>query len=297
MANTFLVAHLLLILCGGLRLCFTAESAIPLAATSKSISASITEAEYRQLNTTLMDVVNKYSNFKQAYQQTSSKRASVLAMGKKLGLTDEESLAAMIYTTTAVHSEFNRILREGDTSKYDTSFQVFHFLLISAIEKIRVKQTLAVYLYRGAGKIFSATQGAALRLPGYTSTSTKKGVAEGFRGNKGTLIRLKGVKFGADISGFSVFPGEAEILIPPYESFKVATVSTDSKGPLIYLESIGEKCGAGHDDLRRRRYTGGPCRCCRQPLKALNEPLNGDVPLQTGWAVLAVPLAVYLIVN
>ncbi|XP_046376121.2 GPI-linked NAD(P)(+)--arginine ADP-ribosyltransferase 1-like [Haliotis rufescens] len=292
MANDFHATHVLLVLIGGFHLCSTAESGLPLAATSKSIYASITEAEYRQLNTTLMDVVNKYSNFKHAYQQTSRKRATVLARGKTFGMTDEESLAVMIYTTNAVYGEFNRILREGDTSKYVTSFQVFHFLLISAIEKIRVKQTLAEYLYRGVNIIFFAAQGTELRLPGYTSTSTNISVANStiFRGNKGTLIRLKGVMFGADISGFSVLTKESEILIPPYESFKVTNVSTDGKGPLIYLESIGQKCGAVNHDLRRRRYTGGPCRCCRQPL-------NGDVPLQMGWVVLVVPLAVFVIVN
>ncbi|XP_046554212.1 NAD(P)(+)--arginine ADP-ribosyltransferase 2-like [Haliotis rubra] len=198
----------------------------------------------------------------------------------------------MIYTTNYVHTEFKRILKEGDIAKYDKSFQVFHYLLINAIEKIRLKQTLPEYLYRGDEKIYSIEYGTDMSFPGYTSTSYKKSVAENFRNGTGTLIHLEGVKLGADIARLSVYPREEEVLIPPYESFKVTNVARDNKGPLIYLKSIGEVCGG-----RRRRSTGGPCRCCRQPLDVIREAASGCVPQQMKWNVVYFCLVVYVVVR
>ncbi|XP_046583121.1 NAD(P)(+)--arginine ADP-ribosyltransferase 2-like [Haliotis rubra] len=246
-----------------------------LAARKNSIYASITKDEFEKLNESLMDVVKTNDRFNTAYKDTSSKRDAAFKAGKSQGLTEEETLAVMIYTATSVHAEFNRILREGDIAKYDKSFQVFHYLLINAIEKLRLRQTLPEYLYRGDKKKYSINNGTEMRFPGYTSTSSEYSVAENFRGSTGTLIRLKGVTFGADIVQFSVFPSEAEVLIPLYERFKVTNLDTDSKGPIIFLQSIGEKCGG-----RRRRSTGGPCRCCRQPLHVIQAAANGGVPLQ-----------------
>ncbi|XP_067684348.1 NAD(P)(+)--arginine ADP-ribosyltransferase 2-like isoform X2 [Haliotis asinina] len=271
---------------------FTEGATYELGARKNSIYASITKDEFEKLDTTLMDVVKTNERFKSAYKATSPKRGAAIKTGKSLGLTEEETLAVMIYTTTSVHAEFNRILREGDIAKYDTSFQVFHYLLINGIEKIRLKQTLPEYLYRGDRKTYAIENGTEMRFPGYTSTSSKYSVAVNFRGNTGTLIRLKGVTFGADIVQFSVFPSEAEVLIPPYERFKVNNLDKDSKGPRIFLQSIGEKCGG-----RRRRSTGGPCQCCRQPLHVIQAAANGDVALQMKWNVVCFYLVMYVVVG
>ncbi|XP_046554210.1 NAD(P)(+)--arginine ADP-ribosyltransferase 2-like [Haliotis rubra] len=265
-----------------------------LAARKNSIYASITKDEFEKLDTTLMDVVSTTHIFQEAHNDTLtfSGRDAAINAGNSFGLTDEETLAVMIYTTNYVYTEFNRILREGDIAKYDQSFQVFHYLLINAIEKIRLKQTLPEYLYRGDEKIYSIEYVTDMRFPGYTSTSSDESVAKEFRGSTGTLIHLEGVKLGADIASLSVVPSEAEVLIPPYERFKVTNVDRDDKGPLFYLESIGEMCGG-----RRRRSTGGPCRCCRQPLDVIREATSGCVRQQMKWNVVYFCLVVYVVVR
>ncbi|XP_046554211.1 NAD(P)(+)--arginine ADP-ribosyltransferase 2-like [Haliotis rubra] len=265
-----------------------------LAARKNSIYASITKDEFEELDTTLMDVVSTTHIFQEAHNDTLtfSGRDAAINVGKSFGLTDEETLAVMIYTTEYVYAEFNRILREGDIAKYDKSFQVFHYLLINAIEKIRQKQTLPEYLYRGDEKIYSIEYGTDMRFPGYTSTSSDEFVAEEFRGSTGTLIHLEGVKFGADIASLSVVPSEAEVLIPPYESFKVTNVDRDDTGPLIYLQSIGEMCGG-----RRRRSRRGPCQCCRQPLDVIRESATECIPQQMRWDVVYVGLVVFVVVR
>ncbi|XP_071118840.1 ecto-ADP-ribosyltransferase 5-like [Haliotis cracherodii] len=251
-------ARLLLILTVGFLWNLSSGKVYQLLALGNSINASITREDYQRQKTNLMDVINTNAIFQEAYLDASEEqRERVITRGRSYGLTNEESLAVMMYTSTSVNGEFNMILRDGIRHKYDIPHQVLHYHLISALERLRVSQTLPRVLYRGDQNSYQhLSQGDKVQLAGFTSAVYNLRIANRIRKDGGALFVLKGVGFGAAITKLSLYPDEAEILIPPYESFKITKVAKDAKGPVIELTSIGETCG------RKSPQTG--CQCCRQ---------------------------------
>lgn len=228
-----------------------------------SINASITREDYQRLKTNLIDVIKTNTIFQDAYLDASEEqRERVISRGRSYGLTDEESLAVMLYTSTSVNGEFNMILRDGIRHQYDIPQQVLHYHLISALERLRVLQTLPRVLYRGDQNSYQhLSQGDKVQLAGFTSAVYNLTIATRIRRYGGSLFVLKGVGFGAAITKLSLYPDEAEILIPPYESFRITKVTKYAKGPVIELTSIGETCG------RKSQQTGS--QCCRQPVEEI----------------------------
>ncbi|XP_046582354.1 ecto-ADP-ribosyltransferase 5-like [Haliotis rubra] len=251
-------APLLCVLIAGLLWNLSRGKVYQLLALVNSINASITSEDYQKLNTNLMDVISTNTMFHAAYRDASDEqRDRVISQGKSYGLTDDEAMAVMIYTDTSVNGEFNMILRDGIRHKYDIPQRVLHYNLISALEKLLVLQILPRFLYRGDPNSYqSLSQGDKVQLAGFTSAVSGLKVANRVRKNGHTLFVLKGVVFGAAIKKLSLYPQEAEILIPPYETFRITRVTKDDRGPVIELTSIGETC------VRKIQKTG--CQCCRQ---------------------------------
>ncbi|XP_067678828.1 ecto-ADP-ribosyltransferase 5-like isoform X2 [Haliotis asinina] len=251
-------AQLLCVLIAGLLWDLGSGKVYQLLALGNSINASITSEDYKTLNTNLMDVVSKNTMFHAAYRGASDEqRDRIVSQGKSYGLTEDEALAVMLYTDTSVNGEFNMILRDGIRHKYDIPQRVLHFNLVSALEKLRVLQMLPRLLYRDDPNSYRhLSEGDKVQLAGFTSTVSNMAIANRFRKKRHTLFVLKGVAFGAAITKLSLYPEEAEILIPPYETFRISRVAKDDKGPVIELISIGETC------VKKMQKPG--CQCCRQ---------------------------------
>ena len=80
---------------------------------------------------------------------------------------------------------------------------------------------------------------ATVRLGGFASASLKRSVAEAF--GKGTLFHIWTCT-GDPIKGYSFYPGEEEVLIPPFETFQVINASRPAQGPSrIYLRALGKR--------------------------------------------------------
>ncbi|XP_041331486.1 erythroblast NAD(P)(+)--arginine ADP-ribosyltransferase-like [Pyrgilauda ruficollis] len=152
------------------------------------------------------------------------------------------AVALMAYTSQDLHKEFNKAVRVAGHSRQEYinnfHFKTLHFLLTQALVTLRDAQNAQCYnVFRGVRNIrFQAQRGQRVRFGQFASTSLSEPVALQF--GTDTIFKVH-TCHGADISQFSVFPGEEEVLIPPYETFEVTEVTRDGKMTWISLRSTG----------------------------------------------------------
>ncbi|NWW09398.1 NRT2 ribosyltransferase, partial [Oreocharis arfaki] len=154
----------------------------------------------------------------------------------------EQAIALMAYSMRGLYKEFNAAVRVAGRSRQEYRdhfhFKVLHFLLTDALVTLRAVQgQMCRYVFRGVRGIwFTAKRGDTVRFSQFTSTSLSRDVAHRF-GND-TVFQVRACH-GADIQDFSRYPNEREVLIPPFETFKVTNVIQDGKGARIHLSSTG----------------------------------------------------------
>ncbi|XP_063068816.1 NAD(P)(+)--arginine ADP-ribosyltransferase 2-like [Engraulis encrasicolus] len=149
---------------------------------------------------------------------------------KKDNLTTMHAIALRIYSNDDpnIHERLNKEVR-GKKEKYKSvdgfRFHSLHFLLTDAIQRLNRLNNDCVVTYRGTKDTYTPPKGE-VRFGFFTSTSTNKTVPLTF-GNK-TCFVVK-TCHGAPISKYSKFPDEQEVLIPPYEQFKVIKRNANPK--------------------------------------------------------------------
>ncbi|XP_050570174.1 NAD(P)(+)--arginine ADP-ribosyltransferase 2-like [Cygnus atratus] len=157
-------------------------------------------------------------------------------------LRKEQAVAVLAYTAgTGLYSQFNAAVREGGRSrKYYLQyfpFKTLHFLLTEALRTLRDAQGHNCYhVYRGVkGILFTAHLQQTVRFGQFTSTSLKKEAAQKFGQDTFFFVYTC---YGVPIKQFSFYPGENEVLIPPYETFKVVNVTRQFSRSIIHLRSL-----------------------------------------------------------
>ncbi|MGH0184994.1 UNVERIFIED_CONTAM: hypothetical protein FKN15_016544 [Acipenser sinensis] len=163
--------------------------------------------------------------------QSAWKRA-----GKEMGernqtkLSSEQATAIYVFTMNAVYKEFNRAVRTGGTNYTEFPFKALHFHLTDALKTLKSMKPKCYEVFRGV-KNHTKVVGNIVRFGQFTSTSVNKSVAEHF--GKETLFTIR-TCLGASIKKYSAYSNEKEVLIPPFEKFKVMEVN----GTEIRLENI-----------------------------------------------------------
>uniref|UniRef100_H9GP20 NAD(P)(+)--arginine ADP-ribosyltransferase n=1 Tax=Anolis carolinensis TaxID=28377 RepID=H9GP20_ANOCA len=139
-------------------------------------------------------------------------------------------VALLAYTAVAICGK--------STTSYekDFHFKSFDFLVTKAIEVLKASQTGCYDVYRGVSNLrFTVPDpNKPVRFGHFTSSSLSKEVAEYF--GTDTFFTIK-TCYGAKIIDFSYFPSEEEVLIPPYETFKVVGVKEVGGKTQITLHS------------------------------------------------------------
>lgn len=163
------------------------------------------------------------------------------------GFRDEHGVALLAYTANSpLFKEFNAALREAGRTRahylQHFSFKTFHFLLTEALQLLGKAQSASRcrQVFRGVQglRFRPAGPGATIRLGGFASASLKNATAQNF--GKETFFGIW-TCLGVPIRGYSFFPEEEEVLIPPFETFQVINASRPAQGPTrIYLRSLGE---------------------------------------------------------
>ncbi|XP_039575483.1 erythroblast NAD(P)(+)--arginine ADP-ribosyltransferase-like [Passer montanus] len=153
-----------------------------------------------------------------------------------------QAIALLAYTSQDVYKEFNEAVRTAGRSRQECRdnfhFKTLHFLLTQALQTLRhAQKAKCQHVFRGVRDVhFQAWQGQRVRFGQFTSTSLSKENA--LRFGTTTIFEVH-TCHGVDIQQFSMYPGEEEVLIPPYETFEVTQVIWDGKRMWIRLRSEG----------------------------------------------------------
>ncbi|XP_068535754.1 NAD(P)(+)--arginine ADP-ribosyltransferase 2-like [Anas acuta] len=158
-------------------------------------------------------------------------------------LRREYAVAVLAYTAgTGLYRHLNAAIREGGRSRdyylQSFHFKTLHFLLTEALHTLRDAQVRRCYnVYRGVKGIrFTAQINQGVRFGQFASASFRRNSAQQF-GNDTFFFVL--TCYSAIVSNFSFYANQREVLIPPYEIFKVINVTRYTNETHIHLRSIG----------------------------------------------------------
>uniref|UniRef100_A0A5F9DRD0 NAD(P)(+)--arginine ADP-ribosyltransferase n=1 Tax=Oryctolagus cuniculus TaxID=9986 RepID=A0A5F9DRD0_RABIT len=187
------------------------------------------------------------------------------------GFRDEHEMALLAYTDNSpLYREFNTAVRQGGRSRahycQHFSFKTLHFLLTEALQLLGRAQRMprCRQVFRGVKGLRFRTSGpgTTVRLGGFASSSLKKDVAQKF--GEDTFFSIR-TCLGIPIQNYSVFPGQAEVLIPPFETFQVINTSRAEQGPVhIYLSSLGKHSSYNCEYVKGEEDT--PVRSAASPI-------------------------------
>ncbi|XP_054830013.1 erythroblast NAD(P)(+)--arginine ADP-ribosyltransferase-like [Eublepharis macularius] len=197
-------------------------------------------AELEELNRT--EFANNWV-YAEAWQEAASrwheKKDSLLPPG---GLKPEYGIALMAYTIQGrFHQDFNKAVREAgrtrDSYLNHFHFKAFHFLLTRALRALRTTaEPRCQKVFRGVrGVRFVSERLKPVRFGQFTSSSLKNGSALQF--GKDTFFTIE-TCHGVNIKNYSFFPGEEEVLVPPFEKFKVVNFTKAPDTTFIHLRSL-----------------------------------------------------------
>ncbi|KAK6468576.1 erythroblast NAD(P)(+)--arginine ADP-ribosyltransferase-like [Huso huso] len=191
------------------------------------------ETMLKNINTThLPSELNKNPALRKAWK--IAQRETKRQRHKELSL--EQATAIYVYTMddNDVYSAFNTAVRTGGTNYTEFPFKAWHFYLTDALKRLRSNKEKCYKVYRGVNLTFTTAADNIVRFGQFASTSLKKNKAKEF-GEK-TLFTIR-TCLGVRIEKYSAFNTEKEVLIPPFERFKVIVV----RGNKIQLEHIKKK--------------------------------------------------------
>lgn len=200
------------------------------------------------------------------------------------GFRDEHGVALLAYTANSpLHKEFNAAVREAGRTRahylHHFSFKTLHFLLTEALQLLskarRSPQCHQVFRGVHGLRFRPAGPGATVRLGGFASASLRNVAAQQF--GEETFFGIW-TCLGAPIKGYSFFPGEEEVLIPPFETFQVINSSRPSWGPArIYLRALGKQSTYNCEYIKGEQ---GTCRSA--PVQKVDLPPGfREIPTET----------------
>ena len=153
-----------------------------------------------------------------------------------------QAIAVNAYHITHLYEPFNEAVQVAGRSpqayRDNFHFKTLHFLLTDALATLRAAPGQKCHrVFRGVDKCkFKTNVGDIVRFGQFASSTLGKNVIINFGT---TTVFQVNTCHGVDIQAFSRYPDEKEVLIPPYEKFKVTNVNDYAGKVEIHLDSIG----------------------------------------------------------
>uniref|UniRef100_A0A8C2IV20 NAD(P)(+)--arginine ADP-ribosyltransferase n=1 Tax=Cyprinus carpio TaxID=7962 RepID=A0A8C2IV20_CYPCA len=155
----------------------------------------------------------------------------VWKIGKKK-VSRKFKIAIYAYTYTQIKTNLNIYVKFNNETRYGKQnytvmkykWYSLHFLLTKALHILKKKQNRCFDTFRGTNVTFeNDVLNKEVRFGSFTSSSLDRNKAEEF----GTVSCFEiHTCEGANITKYSMFPDEREVLIPPYEKFNVTAIRT-----------------------------------------------------------------------
>nr|ACM09031.1 Ecto-ADP-ribosyltransferase 5 precursor [Salmo salar] len=157
-------------------------------------------------------------DFNQAWTDAEARYTPNKALSKNY------SLAIQVYVTeySQMYKSFNEATRT-QKKNYSTTFKYhsLHFLLTNALRILNTNNK-RFQTFRGTNLSFHGVRNTEMRFGQFISSSLDKKIA-GERFGTRTCFEIT-TYFGAQLWGYSQMAHEREVLIPPYEVFKITKV-------------------------------------------------------------------------
>ncbi|XP_075599102.1 erythroblast NAD(P)(+)--arginine ADP-ribosyltransferase-like [Balearica regulorum gibbericeps] len=233
------------------------------------------EEELQELNQTEFASNRVYNEaWSQAIAEWQSKQHHV---SRVPALRLEHVVTLLAYTQDSpLYLEFNAAVRVAGRSREEYlntfHFKVLHFLLSEALRILRDAQPQKCHnVYRGVDIRFTARHHQSIRFGQFTSTSLQKDKAwqfgqftstslwkgKAWQFDQGTFFLVE-TCYGVLIRNFSVYPDEEEVLIPPFEIFKVTNITHNGNRTIIQLRSQGASSTYNCEWVKGRSIHGEP---------------------------------------
>ncbi|XP_034291805.1 GPI-linked NAD(P)(+)--arginine ADP-ribosyltransferase 1 [Pantherophis guttatus] len=198
------------------------------------------EAEVAELNRTEFATNRVYADaWAEAASMWKERKAS---FSESSTLKPEHAIALMAYTVQGrFHKDFNAAVREAGRTRDDYlnhfHFKAFHFLLTRALHLLGITAEPRCHkVYRGVRNVrFTSERAKLVRFGQFTSSSRSNESALRFGTDSFFTIETC---YGVNIKNYSFFPGEEEVLIPPFEKFKVVNFTKAQETNFIHLLSL-----------------------------------------------------------
>ncbi|XP_077058401.1 NAD(P)(+)--arginine ADP-ribosyltransferase 2-like [Siphateles boraxobius] len=186
----------------------------------------------------LKEELNNSNDFRNAWK-SGKKNISFWNIFSKLKI--EHKIAIYVYTdpTIQIYLKFNNDTRNGKHNYTDMTYKWYslHFLLTDAIQILKKTQNRCMLTYRGTKDTFDykKNQNKEVRFGSFTSSSLDRKLAQRF-GNV-SCFEIHTCE-GANVTKYSWLPYEKEVLIPPYEKFKVIGVKTRGEQNDLWCDTV-----------------------------------------------------------
>uniref|UniRef100_A0A8C1DRV5 NAD(P)(+)--arginine ADP-ribosyltransferase n=2 Tax=Cyprinus carpio TaxID=7962 RepID=A0A8C1DRV5_CYPCA len=147
-------------------------------------------------------------------------------------LKRKQKIAIYAYTYTQIKTNLNIYVKFNNDTRYGKQnytvikykWYSLHFLLTKALHILKKTQNRCFDTFRGTNVTFeNDVLNKEVRFGSFTSSSLDHRIAEEFESSSCFEIHTCE---GADITKYSRFPREKEVLIPPYEKFNVTDIRT-----------------------------------------------------------------------
>ncbi|XP_053561616.1 ecto-ADP-ribosyltransferase 5-like [Bombina bombina] len=201
----------------------------------------------REANQLLQDEKKKNSDFKEVWEH-SQKNWNKLKKQKNIkipaGLKDNYGIAVVTFTENypeknPFHKQLNDKLTEAGESvenyRKKFNFKAFHFYLTRALQVLRTQKDKSKIYKTYRGSKVSSNVANFVRFGRFTSSSLNRNEAKTF-GEK-SFFNIS-TRFGVNITAYSIYPNEEEVLIPGTEQFQ----KKSHKGNAYNLTSTGQMC-------------------------------------------------------
>ncbi|XP_073712849.1 erythroblast NAD(P)(+)--arginine ADP-ribosyltransferase-like [Misgurnus anguillicaudatus] len=176
--------------------------------------------------------------------------------GPKDNLKEKHLIAISVYTGGIVCRQFDEDVRTGKQKYENKTFQWYslHFWLTKAIKTLKKTQGCKS-TFRATNVAFEGVKNTTIRFGQFAFSSLDRKVTANFGTESCFEIETC---HGVDVSKYSQFPNQKEVLIPPYEKFKVTNIRTGQKGDwcntVFELKSTGKKSNLNCALFKKIKY-------------------------------------------